>query len=76
MNSLQINQPSPEPQAGTSYLKSQRDDMRQAFNAWLKRPTHEGCCQALHRMMTDYELAARLRSVIPKPDSPDQSSSN
>ena len=66
MNSLQIEQTTPQVAgAPVSYLRAQRDHMRKAFNAWLKRPTNSSTHQALHNLMVDYELGARLREVFP-----------
>lgn len=65
MNSLQIEQPSTATNRPSLNLKAQRNDMRKAFAAWLKRPTDAECQQSLHLLMVDYELGVRMRALFP-----------
>ncbi len=66
MNSLQIDQaPSDNKRGIPSTLKAKRTHMRRLFNSWLKRPTDSASQQALHNVMVDYELGARMRALFP-----------
>ena len=66
MNPLLIEQvPTAEIQVPFS-IRGERERMKTAFNAWLKCPAYLPRYEALRALMTEYELRARLRGVIPR----------
>lgn len=70
MNPLLIEQ-APSAEADVPFsIKGERERMRAAFNARLRCPAHLPNYEALKTLMTDYELSARLRGVLPRQSAP------